>query len=79
MICEQTNELRWPDSGDGALEMITTQQPDRCDAQLLRSLAHPGLKLAGYAHEHLPRLVEIGMLAGQRNRGLARMGGRTPH
>jgi hypothetical protein len=41
--------------------------------QLLRSLAHPGLKLAGDAHEHLPGLVEIGMLAGQRDRGLARM------
>ena len=53
--------------------MVATAQPDRWGVELLRSFAHPGLKLAGHAHEHLAGLVEIGVLPGQRDRGLARM------
>ena len=63
----------WSEGREGALEIFAAVHPDRSGFQLLRSLAHPGLKLAGYAREHLPGLVEVGVLAGQRNRGLARV------
>ena len=67
--------MRRFDGGDGTFEMLATQKPDRWNAQRLRGLAHPDMKLGGYAHEHLPGLVETGVLAGEGDRGLARMGG----
>ena len=78
MLNQQTKGYRWPDGRDGALEMVATAQPARWGGELLRSFAHPGLKLAGHAHEHLAGLVEIGVLPGQRDRGLARMLGASP-
>lgn len=58
---QQADDFLWSDGGNDAFEMIAAQQPDRCDIQLLRSFAHPGLKLGGYAHEHVPGFVEIGI------------------
>lgn len=65
MFLQQTEGFWWSDRGEGTFEMIAAQAPDRGDAQLLRSFTHPGLKLAGDAHQHLPCFVEVGMLAGQ--------------
>ena len=52
------------DCGEGVREMITTQLPDRRDIQLLRSFAHPRLKLAGDVYQRLPGLADAGMQAG---------------
>lgn len=53
--------------------MLAATHPHRSGVQLLRSISRPRLKLAGDTHEHLPGLVEAGMLAGERDRGLAGM------
>ena len=79
MIGQQAVWFRWSDSRNDALEMLATAQPDRWAVKLLRSLAPPGLKLLGDVRQQLPSLVEIGMLAGQRDRGLARMLGSSAH
>ena len=79
MIGQQAVWFRWSDSRNDALEMLATAQPDRWAVKLLRSFAPPGLKLLGDVRQQLPSLVEIGMLAGQRDRGLARMLGSSAH
>ena len=71
MMGQQTKGCRWSDGREGALEMLAAAQPHRSSVQLLRSVARPGLELGGDAHEHLPGLVEVGVLAGEPDRGLA--------
>ena len=57
MIGQQTECWRRADCGEGVLEMIATQLPDRFDVQRLGSLSNPRLELAGDAHQHLAGLV----------------------
>ena len=58
MIGQQTECWRRADCGEGVLEMIATQLPDRFDVQRLGSLSNPRLELAGDAHQHLAGLAE---------------------
>lgn len=53
--------------------MIANTLPDGCGVQLLRSLGNPALKQGRNAHEPCPRLVEMGVQAGERDRRLPRL------
>ena len=78
MNCEQTKDWRRSDGGEGELEMIANALPDGDGVQLLRGLCDPALKQGGDTHQGCPRLFEMGMQAGQRDRRLARMLGPAP-
>lgn len=73
MIWPQMSRWRRADCGEGELEVIAAQLPDRCDIERLRSFGNPGLKLAGDAHQRLPGFAKVGMQSGERDRGLAGM------
>ncbi len=73
MIGQQTECWRRADCGEGVLEMIATQLPDRFDVQRLGSLSNPRLELAGDAHQHLAGLAEEGVQTREGDRGLAGM------
>lgn len=65
--------MRWADGGEDALEMVTNTLPDGSGVELLRSLGEPALKQGGDAHQGCPRLLEMGVQSGQRDRRLAGM------
>lgn len=79
MIFEQAEDFRRADTGDGLLEMITSALPDGDGVQLLRSLSDPTLKQGRYADQHCPRLLEMGVQTGPRDRCLFSVLHPVPH
>ena len=59
--------------------MIAEELPGGRGVQLLRSMGDPVLKQGRDAHQDFPRLSEMGVQTGQRDRRPARMLGPAPH
>ena len=78
MMCEKSKRLRWPDAGEGMLEMVAAQRPDGRRIGLLRSPSHPALEPGGDSHQRLFGLAEMGMYTGQRDGRLTGMFGFAP-
>jgi hypothetical protein len=59
MMCEKSVRLRRPDAGDGLLDMVAAQIPDRGRVELLRSTSYPSLEQGGDTHQSLPGYAEM--------------------